>query len=325
MTQPPEGAQPPAALDPPEVVATDTTVVWRLMDGKPGHEKQSTGLLQALAEFTPLAVYEFDMRFKALLWRQLHRRLRRRPVDIPAPDLIVGVGHRTHVPMVMARAICGGRSVVLMKPTLPDRLFDLVFVPRHDRYRRKGNLVETRGVICPSDSTAKNPARGLILLGGMNRYFEWSTDHVVRQVAAIADASPEVDWEVCDSRRTPADLGPALPRLTNLVYRPWQSTPGDFLERALRDAQSVWVTADSASMLYESLSVRAYVGVIALKEKRVGRTNKHARGIALLLSQGHVFSTLDGFRLQGRLLPPHFFPENRRCARIVHDRFVTAS
>lgn len=305
--------------------AARTTVVWRLMDGKPGHEKQSAGLLQALAEFTPLAVYEFDMRFKALLWRQLHRHVQGRAVDIPAPDLIVGVGHRTHIPMVLSRTICGGRSVVLMKPTLPHGLFDLVFVPRHDRYRRKGNVVETRGVICPSDSTAKDPARGLILLGGTNRYFEWSSDQVARQVAAIADASPEVNWEVCDSRRTPTDLSSALPRSPNLAYRPWQSTPGDFLERALRDAQSVWVTADSASMLYESLSVRAYVGVIALKEKRVGRNNKHARGIALLLSQGHVFSTRDGFRLQGRLLPPHFFPENQRCAKIVHDRFVTAS
>ena len=301
------------------------TVVWRFMDGKPGHEKQSAGLLQALAEFTPLAVYEFDMRFKALLWRQLHRNLRHRPVDIPSPNLVVGAGHRTHVPMIVTSAVCGGRSVVLMKPTLPHRFFDLIFVPRHDRYRRKGNVVETRGVICPSDSTAKDPGRGLILLGGTSRHFEWSSDYVLGQVAAIARASPEVDWEVCDSRRTPTDLGRALPRLPNLAYRPWQSTPGDFLERALRAAYSVWVTADSASMLYEALSVRAYVGVIALKQKPVARDNKHARGIELLLSQGHVFSTRDGFRLQGRLLPPHFFPENRRCAKIVHDRFVTAS
>lgn len=302
-----------------------STVVWRFVDGKPGHEKQSAGLLQALSDFTAVAVYEFDMRFKAMLWRQLHRHLRRRPADIPSPDLIVGVGHRTHVPIVVASAVCGGRSVVLMKPTLPYRLFDLVFVPRHDRYRRQGNVVETRGVICPSDSTTKDPARGLILLGGTNRHFEWSSDDVVRQVAAIARASPEVAWEVCDSRRTPTDLARVLPRLPNLAYRPWKSTPGDFLERALRVAQSVWVTADSASMLYEALSVRAYVGVIALKVKRAGRNNKHARGIALLLSQGHVFSTRDGFRLQGRLLPPHFYPENRRCAEIVHDRFVTAS
>ena len=300
-------------------------MVWRFVDGKPGHEKQSAGLLQALADFTTLAVYEFDMRFKALLWRQLHRRLRHARADIPSPDLIVGVGHRTHWPMVIARAICGGRSVVLMKPTLPHALFDLIFVPRHDRYRRKGNLVETRGTICPSQSAPKDPGKGLILLGGTNRYFEWSSGHVAHQVAAITNASPEIRWQVCDSRRTPVDLGPALPRAENLIYRPWQSTPGGFLENALRDAHAVWVTADSASMLYESLSVNAQVGVIALNDKRSGRSNKHARGIALLHSQGHVLSSRDGFRLQGHLLTPHFFPENRRCASIVRDRFVRAS
>ena len=315
----------PAAEDRAAYGVDDTTVVWRFVDGKPGHEKQSTGLLQALADLTPLAVYEFDMRFKALLWRQLRGYLRQGPVDIPRPDLIVGVGHRTHLPMLMARTVCGGRSIVLMKPTLPHRLFDLIFVPRHDRYRRKGNLVETRGVICPSYSASKNPNKGLILLGGINRHFEWSNDHVAQQVAAIACASPDIRWDVCDSRRTPGDLAAALPPTDNLVYRSWQATPTNFLETAMRDAASVWVTSDSASMLYESLSVRAYVGVIALKSRRVGRDNKHARGIARLLSQGHVFSTNDGFRLQDRLLPPHFFPENRRCAKIVADRFVTAT
>ena len=303
----------------------DTLVVWRFVDGKPGHEKQSAGLLQALAELVAIEVYEFDMRFKGLLWRQVRGYARRGPIDIPAPDLLIGVGHRTHLPMVVAQAACGGRSVVLMKPTLPHRLFDLVFVPRHDRYRRKGNLVETRGVICPSGNSAKDPSEGLILLGGTNPYFHWSSQDVATQVGAITRAAPEVRWQVCDSRRTPADLRQALPAVPNLVYRPWQSTPSDFLTRALGVAHTVWVTADSASMLYESLSVGAHVGIIALAPKKTDRANKHARGIRLLLSQGHVFSTADGFRLQGRLLPPHFFPENRRCASIVLDRCVTAS
>ena len=303
----------------------DATVVWRFVDGKPGHEKQSAGLLQALGEAAPLAVFEFDMRFKALLWRQLGRKLRQVRPDIPPPDLIVGVGHRTHLPMIVARAVCGGRSIVLMKPTLPHMLFDLVFVPRHDRYRRKGNLVETRGVICPSMSARKDPASGLILLGGTSRHFEWTSQQVAEQVAAIADASPEVQWEVCDSRRTPADLASLLPNAANVVYRPWRSIPGDFLERALGAAHSVWVTADSASMLYESLSASAYVGVIALRPKRARRSNKHARGLDLLHAQGHVLSSRDGFRLQGHLLPPRFYPENRRCAEIVRDRFVTPS
>ena len=308
-------------------------VVWRLVDGKPGHEKQSDGLLQALADLWPIAVFDFDMRFKAMLWRQLHRHRRGTTADIARPDLLVGVGHRTHVPMLLSRALCGGASVVLMKPTLPARLFDLVLIPRHDRYRRKGNMVETRGVVCPSaqpvrqDRQARAPdgRKGLILLGGLNRHYTWSSADVGRQVAAIAEASPDHAWRVCDSRRTPDDLRDHLPTAANLSWHPWQTTSSDFLGEALRAADSIWVTADSASMLYESLSMNAHVGVIALTARRGSRFNKHARGIALLLAQGHVHSSRDGFQLHGRMQPPHFFPENRRCAQIIVDRFFRQS
>ena len=300
-------------------------VIWRLMDGKPGHEKQSAGLLQGIEALRQIEVHDFDMRCKALFWHQVRRHALRGAVDIPAPDITLGVGHRTHLPTLIARHVCGGKSVVLMKPTLSHRLFDLIFLPQHDRYWRKGNLVETRGVVCPSVNHAKVENSGLILLGGTNRHFQWRNADIAAQVAAITRASPDVDWQVCDSRRTPGTLRNALPTATNLRYQPWQSTSGDFLERALGAARYVWVTADSASMLYEALSAGAQVGVIALDAKRPGRDNKHMRGIRLLLSQGHVFSTADGFRLQGRLMPPHFYPENRRCAEIVVERLVSVS
>ncbi len=297
-------------------------VVWRLVDGKPGHEKQSAGLLQGIEALVPTEVYDFDMRFKALLWRQVRGHARNGVVDVPPPHLILGVGHRTHLPLLISRAVCGGKSVVLMKPTLPHRLFDLIFVPRHDRYRRRGNLVETRGVVCPSLENRKAPTAGLILLGGANRHFEWSNADVAAQVRAIAAASPAVAWQVCDSRRTPSSFGEVLPGIANLRFRPWRTLQSDFLEQALARARYVWVTADSASMLYEALSTGAQVGVIALAAKNPLRDNKLARGIRLLLAQGHVFSTADGFRLQDSLLPPHFYPENKRCAKVVVDRLL---
>ena len=299
-------------------------VIWRLVDGKPGHEKQSAGLLQGIEALHPVEVYDFDMRFKALFWRQIRRHALGGKPDIPAPDIILGVGHRTHLPTLIARRICGGKSVVLMKPTLPHRLFDLLFLPQHDRYWRKNNVVETRGVVCPFADQPKMSNSGLILLGGTNRHYEWRSAEVASQVAAIARASPQVDWQVCDSRRTPSELRSALPAVANLHYRPWQSTSADFLAQALTAAKYVWVTADSASMLYEALSARAEVGVIALAAKRPARDNKHARGIRLLRSQGHVFSTADGFHLPGSLTPPHFHPESRRCAEIVVERLVSA-
>ena len=300
-------------------------VVWRLVDGKPGHEKQSTGLLQGLEALRPVEVYDFDMRFKALFWRQVRGYALGGVVDIPKPHVIVGVGHRTHLPMLFARAVCGGRAVVLMKPTLPRPLFDLIFVPQHDRYRRKGNVVETRGVVCPAADEPKTADSGLILLGGASPHFDWHSRDVAAQVAAIVRAAPNVQWQACDSRRTPSELRSALPDAPNLTFRSWQTASGDFLEKTLATANFVWVTADSASMLYEALSAKAQVGVIALKARQRRRDNKHARGVRLLLAQGHVFSTADGFRLEGSLTPPHFFPESRRCAQIVVDRLATAA
>ncbi len=301
-------------------------VVWRFVDGKPGHEKQSAGLLQGLEALLPLEVHEFDMRFPAMLWRQvrayaMQRRQTPAPEpDLPAPNVLLGVGHRTHVPMLVARAACGGSTVVLMKPTLPHRWFDLIFVPLHDRYRPKANLVETRGVICPTEEARKEPREGLILLGGSNRHFEWPVTRIAAAVAAVTRAAPDIRWQVCDSPRTPAALQRSMPARDNLIYRHWKDTPSDFLQRAMAVASYVWVTADSASMLYEALSAGAHVGVIALDLKRPERDNKHQRGIEALRSAGQVGFSPDGYRLKGP--GPAFQPENRRCAQVLAERLA---
>ena len=126
------------------------TVIWRFVDGKPGHEKQSAGLIQGIESIRPIEVHEIDVRFKAFFWRQVFCGLRRETPDLPEPDLLIGVGHRTHLPLLIARIAFGGQTVVLMRPSLPYSCFDLVFVPAHDRVRRKANVIETRGVICPA-------------------------------------------------------------------------------------------------------------------------------------------------------------------------------
>lgn len=291
-------------------------VVWRLIDGKAGHDKQSTGLLQAVEARRRVVCYDFDMRFKALLWRQLRSYLRQGCADLPPPALVVGAGHRTHLPMLLVRAACGGLCIALMKPTLPHRLFDLIFVPAHDRCRPGANIVVTRGVICPTTRADKQPRRGLILLGGTSPHFAWCCDAVAKQVEAIATASPEIAWEVCDSRRTPAAMFAALPTLPNLLRRERRTAGGDFLAGALAAADAVWVTADSASMLYEALSAGARVGVIDLPPKHRQRESKHVRGVRLLKAQGHVHALADGCRLAAGPAGP-FVPENARCAAIV--------
>lgn len=301
-------------------------VVWRLLDGKAGHEKQSAGLVQGLEALRRLAVYDFDMRFKALFWRQVRGYAlgarARTPPDVPPPTLTIGAGHRTHLAMLITRRVCGGKCVALMKPSLPSAWFDLVFVPGHDRYRRRRNMVETQGVICPAPEAEKDARAGLILVGGESRHFRWANQEIAATIHAIARASPDVAWQLCDSRRTPAGLRACIRSRDNLRYRPWAETPSDFLERALAVAAFVWVTVDSASMLYEALAARAQVGVIDLPRKRSKQLNKHSRGVASLLAAGRVHSAHSGLRLPPARTGGAGEPESRRCAQIVLERLL---
>ena len=73
---------------PATMTDAERLVVWRLVDGKPGHEKQSAGLVQGLESPSQrLEVHDFDMRFKALFWRQVRGHAlgarARTPPDVP--------------------------------------------------------------------------------------------------------------------------------------------------------------------------------------------------------------------------------------------------
>lgn len=306
--------------------ASPPLVVWRLLDGKIGHEKQSAALVEGLAALSPVDGHNFDVRGRGRFRRQALKSALSTgatPSRAPRPALIVGAGHGTHLPMLIARRVWGGKCVALMKPTLPAALFDLVFVPAHDRSRRKPNLVETEGVICAAPAASKDQRRGLILLGGESRHFAWRGEAVAATVSAIVQAAPEVFWTVCDSRRTPQRFEQALPVAANLRFRSWRAAPPGFLGEALATAAYAWVTADSSSMLYEALAAAAVVGVIDLPAKRRG-LNKHARGIAELRAAGRVRRSSESCHLptlgSGQVRVRE--AENRRCARIVMERLL---
>ena len=71
------------------------------LDGKPGHDAQSKGLLQALAQRRAVQAYEIPLTqhdrigLSALLQRRFPPA-----VDLPAPTLLLGAGHATHWPML---------------------------------------------------------------------------------------------------------------------------------------------------------------------------------------------------------------------------------
>ena len=97
-------------------------IIWRLMDGKPGHESQTLGLIRALerlaAERGMVSPRCIDMPlgdYRYTFWNWLFKRFRPGFLK-PRPDFIIGAGHRTHWPMLCARRSFGGKAIALMSP-----------------------------------------------------------------------------------------------------------------------------------------------------------------------------------------------------------------
>jgi mitochondrial fission protein ELM1 len=292
--------------------------VWRLIDGKPGHEKQTLGLAEALARRLPVA--RFDIACRGSLWNWLAGRFPA-GTELPAPDLLIGAGKGCHADLLAARRVRGGKAVVLMRPSLPAALFDLCLIPAHDRPPLRANVLPTLGVLnAVRPAPGRRPGLGLILLGGVSEHYAWDGAAIAAQVADVVRASPDIAWRLTTSRRTPADMMARLEavRPGNLALHPHEDTPPGWLEAALAESTQVWVSPDSVSMVYESLSSGAATGLLELAASRSGRVSS---GIEQLISEHWVtpYSAWQGTR---RLpAPASPLAEADRCADLIVARW----
>ena len=307
--------------------ATIPLVVWHFTDGKPGHDNQSRGLLRALSACRPLQIHKIDVppSGKRTALRHVFDLLRRHsiaPRHLPDPDLLIGTGHTTHLPMLAARHARNGRIIVLMKPSLPLRYFDLCIVPRHDNVMPSANVLVTRGplnVIEPA--TQKLEHQGLILIGGPSKHYRWSDQVVLAQIEAIARQDTTWRWTLAGSRRTPDSLVAALHerQLPNVSYVAARDTGPEWLPYRIAEAPRVWVTEDSLSMVYESLSAGAAVGLLAVPRRGSDRVT---REMERLIADGLLTSYAAWCQSHALAAPGQLLNEAARCAQWINENFL---
>jgi len=299
--------------------------LWQIHDDRPGHHNQLRGLTGALAELLSLEVHTLRApsrrRCLAALWSKKF------PLGdgLPAPDLIFGAGHATHLAVLAARRACGGQAIVLMKPSLPPALFDLCLIPAHDHVAESKKIVTTRGVLNVVRPTRQHDQRsGLLLIGGPSAAHGWSDEQMLEQIEVITSGDPHTNWQLTTSRRTPQSFAPRLAKLSiaNLRVTPHQETTPEWLPQQLTHAAQAWVSEDSVSMVYEALTSGAAVGVLDVPSRRRGRV---AVGIDSLVQDGWTTRFADW--QPGRQLAPSptQLDEARRCAKIVCRRFLAAA
>lgn len=281
-------------------------VIWCLEDDRPGHQRQLAGLAQALRNLRPVRICQVARRDS--------------PAQLPAPDLILTAGRRSHWRGLRYRWRFGGKLIALMDPGLPRPLFDLCIIPEHDGPIPSRKVLLSQGPLNPVlPATAATADHGLILVGGPSRHFRWNDACLAAQVQRLQVALPAVSWTLTTSRRTPASFLTLLRQQANpkLKLVPAEETGPEWLLQHYARSGVIWVSEDSASMVYESLSCGAAVGVLTVPVRRPGSVSG---GIQRLLQQGRLVQ-LEDLEAMGKMpLPRPPLQEATRVAREINRR-----
>lgn len=251
--------------------STPSRSIVILSDGKAGHLNQSKAVAKAIKNVCPprlVASYKIiDVKFKNRFTRNLLagcglfasadcqgcmrclrctlRRESYQKLITEYADIIISAGRSLcGVNLILSKENCA-KSIVLMKPPsfLANR-FNLIFVPKHDNFKRRPNVVETlaapslidseylseqaeklkirlkesnsnldlrlRGISKPgvSNQGTENRLRLGVLIGGDSLHFKLSEELMVRVIDAILEISSQLNAELLlsTSRRTSSEI-----------------------------------------------------------------------------------------------------------------------
>ena len=299
----------------PNPIDSKPLILWLLGDGKPGHENQSLGLADAIARQSHCEVHRISIAGKRGLPARIKAAVQA-SAGLPRPDLIIAAGHATHPSLLWLARKHRAKSIVLMRPSLPMRWFDLCIVPSHDFKNppRRENVIVTQGAL----NRVAPPGRGersggLILIGGPSRTHGWDGEKLL---AALAEITFTGTWQLTDSRRTPAGFPDEIrKRLPAVEVFPHQQTPPDWLPAKLAAAESVWVTEDSVSMIYEALSSGARVGLMPMPRNQ--DNSRVLRGLEQLVAAGFLTPFAEWQNVRQLKEPPSILREADRCAALA--------
>lgn len=305
-----------------------------IMDGRPGHEKQTQGVIQAMGKKTPVTVSYRSLPSLSLAatlrsWCAYLANVVWKPMDANAnvgADMVIGTGSHTHVPVLLLKQQTGAKAVTCMTPMYPLKLnFDLCLVPSHDRPGLAENVFMTTGppgIGAPKGTPALDS--GLVLIGGIDeKSHTWNTEATLDQLTQILDRTADYHWTISSSPRTPADTVARLRELAaaypGTSFYDAKDTPRGWIETQYSQNRIAWVTADSISMVYEALGAGCGVGILPVSWKHP--ENKFQTSIDDLYASGLAIS-FDRW-LAGDPIPVIHKPLNEadRCAAEILRRW----
>lgn len=287
-----------------------------ISEGRPGHENQSVGLALALARRTGCEVEIVQI---PATWNLFTRRRAALEVRQGIPQLLIGTGHKVHLPLWFATRKFSARSVVIMEPTWSKRLFDLCVIPQHDASGETSDphIIMTLGALnrLPETIPTKQ-AKGVVLVGGPSKSHGWDSPATATAIAAVVCSRPDLMWTLSDSRRTPPEfLDQLRAQKLGAEIISHQQTKPDWVPTQLMAAEEAWATEDSVSMIFEAVTARARTGVLPVPA--IKPNADPVRAVAKLVNAGYATDYAAWSRNGRRLPSPKPLHETGRCADLV--------
>lgn len=283
-------------------------------DGKAGHRSQALGLFKAIQRQSSETVSFEEISIDDLAIFPLLAGLFRRSIPQlqTTPDFIFGVGSHTQLRVfLLGKIYPQAKTVILMKPNYPFAWFNYSVIPEHDGIPASDRVIVTQGALNPIVNEQRHQSgRILIALGGSSKRHQWNEDKVFASIEHIVKQHSENEIIITTSRRTPEQFVERLntyPFLPHVHFFPVEQTPQGWIFEEMQQAEAVWVTEDSVSMIYEALTAGCRVGVIAIDRMKQDRITTSVDG---LLEKGIISESL----LLAQLPKPNAFKEAERVA-----------
>ena len=257
-------------------------VIWRFLDGKAGHDKQSLALVQSLKNQVKCRTFDINVQSQRNPILNIIFKNYKLPEGITKPDIAIGAGHKTHLHLLAIKRCFGTKIVVIMKPSLPLKLFDLCVIPKHDDVKSGSNIFITNFPLVNFNlNTEKKENTALFLIGGPSKHFYWDSKIVLEQIKNISKKFKFKKLLITTSRRTPIDFINEFNKLKIKNIKLYEHTKiiNDWLDKNIIKVKNIWVTNDSYSMLIEAIASGAYTDILELKTKQGSSLSREINAI----------------------------------------------
>ena len=247
-------------------------ICW-FKDSKIGHEKQVHAILDNLALTQNLIIEERYI--SNPVWLELFLYLLKiKPKQDSIPDIIIGAGSKTTIPMLRHKIHSKTKVISVMKPQFFESKFDLIVAPRHDYKVVPNNVFTYIGSIAKVNINPELEDIGLIVVGGLNKHFNFDDDYLISQIDFVISLFPTTKWIVFNSRRTPKSFNEKIKKNTSIEKFIDVTKNFESLDDYLPKAKYKFVTPDSVNMVFESLSSSGETYLFDMNSSRENKITK---------------------------------------------------